>query len=115
MECWPRNLDITDPKASQYAGWPKTIRQWDNYGRRAAAYLPTLKVRGISDPVVQKVDQRQGEIVYTLRIKGQEFRPEVFSKGAYTVRISLQDSTMKELKDIQALEPDQPGELAVEF
>lgn len=24
MECWPRNVDVTDPTAEQYPGWPRT-------------------------------------------------------------------------------------------
>jgi len=115
MECWPRNVDITDPQAKQYPGWPKTIKQQDNYGRKAVAYLPTLKVSGMEDPVVQVIDQSDGQIVYTLRIKGREFRPKVFRKGAYTIRVGRQDGKIKELKDIEALEGDRPGELNVEF
>jgi hypothetical protein len=87
FECWPRNMDITAPGARQYPGWPVTIRQQDNYGRRAAAYLPALEVSGMTDPVVQVIDESNGETVYTLRIKGTAFRPKVFHKGLYTVRV----------------------------
>ena len=69
----------------------------------------------MEDPVVQVIDQTGGEIVYTLRIKGHEFRPKVFRKGAYTVKVGRQDGAIKELRDIAALDPEQPGELAVEF
>ena len=31
MECWPRNVDITEPTTQQYTGWPRTISQFDNY------------------------------------------------------------------------------------
>ncbi|MFN3484993.1 MAG: hypothetical protein ACK44W_05870, partial [Planctomycetota bacterium] len=45
MECWPRMIDPTDPAHAglQYPGWPHTIHQLDNYGRAAAAWLPTLE------------------------------------------------------------------------
>ena len=115
IECWPRNVDITDPAAKQYPGWPKTISQLDNYGRKAAAYLPTLKISGMEDPVVQVIDESDGEIVYTLRIKGNEFRPKVFSKGTYTVRVGDQPDGMKELTGIRALPPEEHGELEVRF
>jgi len=115
IECWPRNVDVTDPAARQYPGWPKTIRQLDNYGRKAAAYLPTLKIRGMDDPVVQVIDESNGEIVYTLRINGNEFRPKVFSSGTYTVRVGDQPHAMRELTGIQALPPGQHGELEVRF
>ncbi len=113
LECWPRNFDVTDPKTRQYPGWPKTIRQTDNYGRKAAAYLPTLKISGMEDPVVQVIDESDGQIVYTLRIKGREFRPKVFRKGKYTVKVGDQDERMKELKGIQTLAPNVKKELLV--
>jgi len=115
IECWPRNVDVTDPAAHQYPGWPKTIRQFDNYGRKAAAYLPTLRISGMKDPVVQVVDEAGGEVVYTLRIKGNEFRPKVFSEGTYTIRVGEQPDTMKELSGIRVLPPEEHGELAVRF
>jgi len=115
IECWPRNVDVTDPAAEQYPGWPKTIHQLDNYGRKAAAYLPTLRIRGMEDPVVQVVDEAGGEIVYTLRIKGDDFRPKVFSKGTYTIRVGEQPDAMEELTGIQALPPEEHAELEVRF
>ncbi len=87
IECWPRNVDITGPKARQHEGWPMTIDQQDNYGRKAVAYLPTLEVSGRRDPVVQVIDEAAGEWVYTLRIRGKRFQPKVFKKGAYTIKV----------------------------
>ena len=115
IECWPRNVDITDAADYQYPGWPKTIRQLDNYGRKAAAYLPTLKISGMKDAVVQVIDESNGEIVYTLRVKGTEFRPKVFSSGTYTVRVGDQPNKMKELTGIQAIPPEEDGKLEVHF
>jgi hypothetical protein len=115
MECWPRNADVTSPATKQYAGWPKTIHQYDNYGRKAVAYLPALKVSGLQDPVVQVIDEAGGEIVYTLRIQGQEFRPKVFKPGAYTVKVGDGREKTKELKNIEALDPAKTAELKVDF
>jgi hypothetical protein len=79
-------VDVTDP-ANQYTGWPRAIHQLDNYGRPAAAYLPTLRIPNAADPVVQVVDETRGETVYTARIQGSEFRPKVFREGRYTVKV----------------------------
>ncbi|MEM9185179.1 MAG: hypothetical protein AAGB00_01635 [Planctomycetota bacterium] len=93
MECWPRFVDVTDPAAEQFPGWPVTINQRDNYRRQPSAHLPTLKVSGaeqnpLGGPVVQVVDELTGAVVYTLRILGAEFRPPVFSaESTYTVRV----------------------------
>jgi hypothetical protein len=59
----------------------------DNYGRKAYGELPTIKVSGMVEPVVQVIDEADGEIVYTLRIKGTTFRPKVFRDGTYTVKV----------------------------
>jgi len=88
MENWPRFSDPAVKKnAVQYAGWPKTIKQTDNYGRQPAAWLPTLRVTGMEDPVVQVSDSASGEVLYTLRIKGTQFRPWTFAKGHYDIAV----------------------------
>ena len=85
MECWPRGSDVTDPKARQYTGWPITITQADNYGRKAKAWLPKLTMTGKADPVVQIIDEATKKTVYTIRIKGNAFQPKVFKPGTYTI------------------------------
>ncbi len=88
FECWPRYADPDDPETGgQYPGWPKTVDAEENYGRTPVAFLPTLEVSGLVDPVVQVIEEKNGEIVYTLRIKGTSFRPKVFKQGTYTVKV----------------------------
>lgn len=113
MECWPRNVDITDPKSKMYSGWPKTVKQVDNYGRKAVAYLPTLKISGMDNPIVQVIDQTDGTPVYTLRIQGTEFRPKVFKEGKYTIIVGDQDKKSKKLTDVKALSLDSKEELKI--
>ena len=57
----------------------------DNDGRQIAGYLPTLKFN-TANPVVQVVDDASGEILYTERIQGKEYRPRVFGGGSFTVK-----------------------------
>lgn len=104
IECWPRGVDVTLSAAEQYPGWPVTIDQLDNYGRKATAYLPTIEVTGTEDPVVQVVDEVYGDVVYTLRIKGRSFQPKVFRDGSYTVIISEQPGRAKTFNGIEAVE-----------
>jgi hypothetical protein len=88
MECWPRGVDVTQSGAKQYPGWPITIDQLDNYGRKPVAWLPEVEApAGISRPVVQVVDERGGEVVYTLRARTPRFKPWVFAEGSYRVQI----------------------------
>jgi hypothetical protein len=114
FECWPRNVDITDPNAKQYPGWPLTIKQQDNYGRQAVAWLPTIKVTGAKSPIVQIIDEADGEIVYTLRIKGDTFRPKVFKDGKYCIHVSAGEKS-KVFKAVDSLSADEPETLDVEF
>lgn len=84
--CWPRNIDITNEKAKPYKGWPFTFNQLDNYGRKAVAHLPTLKINK-PNQVVQLINERNNETVYTIRVKGSSFKPKVFENGTYTIKV----------------------------
>lgn len=116
IECWPRYADPTDPFARQYQGWPKTIHQLDNYGRKAAAWLPVIEVSGMIDPVVQIIDESENDIVYTLRIKGIRFRPKVFREGLYTVTVGeLGTDRIRKFTNIQSIGEDDDRVLNVDF
>ncbi len=117
MECWPRYADPADASTGgQYLGWPKTIHIEDNYGRKAVAYLPTINISGMTDPVVQVIDEQNGETVYTLRIKGTSFRPKVFKAGTYTVKVGEPDTgQMRTLKSVQSIEPGESRTMEVNF
>lgn len=88
-ECWPILSDPTRGDEEQYPGWPQTFAMQENDGREPVGYLPRLQVDGPGEvtPMVQVVEEDTGEIVYTLRLGGQEFRPPVYSKGSHTVRV----------------------------
>ena len=90
------------------------IDQLDNYGRKPVAYLPTVRVSGQNHPVVQIVEQASGQVVYTLRINGTTFRPKVFSKGAYTIKVG-EGSRRKVIKDVQAKSLDESRTVDVRF
>lgn len=115
MECWRRESDVTDPECRQFVGWPVTVRQQDNYGREAVAHLPLIQVSGAVDPVIQVIDEANGEVVYTLRIKGQAFRPKVFKAGAYTVVIRGTRGRAKELKSLKAITGDKTRTVKVDL
>ncbi|HEX6984767.1 MAG TPA: alkaline phosphatase D family protein, partial [Planctomycetaceae bacterium] len=113
FECWPYLADPTQP-GTQFEGWPVTVSVAENYGRKPAAHLPTLDISGVEDPVVQVVNEADGETVYTLRIKGRTFRPPVFAAGRYTIRVSDPDAgRRKEVTGVEAT-ADNTKRLAVE-
>jgi alkaline phosphatase D len=93
IECWRFLADVGDPKAGdQFPGWPLTISQFDNYGREAAAWLPALKIQGEPDPVVEIINEVTGELEYSVRIKGLEFEPWVFSNDLFTIRVGYPEA-----------------------
>lgn len=104
FENWPAENPGQAKDAGPLPGWPVVCSLLDNDGRRPAGYLPVLRFKGIDNPVVQVVEEASGEIVYTLRIRGNEFRPPVFRAGNYTVRCGQPGTgNWKELKKISSL------------
>ena len=85
MECWPRNVDITDPKTSQYPGWPKTISQFDNYSPSSWGQAGEITFN-VADPVVEVTDEVSKEVLYTVRIKGKTFRPHLPKGATFTLK-----------------------------
>lgn len=101
FECWPRNVDVSAPDARQYPGWPKTIRQDENYDRKPFGYLPEVTYPEGSDPVLEVIEEATGEFMYALRVTGSSYRPKVFAPGRYTV--TLDDGKAKTTSE--GLEP----------
>lgn len=86
MANWPRYADPGD--GEPYTGWPIRIRMEDNYGGRSVP-LPMVSVRNAENAVVQIIDEDSGELVYSIRMTGSEYRPMVAREGRYTVRAGL--------------------------
>ncbi|MBI2477770.1 MAG: alkaline phosphatase D family protein, partial [Planctomycetia bacterium] len=108
MECWPRSANPDNPQDKPYFGWPRMISQQDNYGRQAFGYLPTVNVTGMTNPIVQVVDEATNTIVYTLRISGSTFRPKVFAAGRYMLTVG--DGTKEHRKAVTGLTVVPEGE-----
>jgi hypothetical protein len=89
MECWPRYVDPEKNPDGQYSGWPITVSQEDNYARKPLGHLATIQIEGVQNPVVQLINEDNGQVEYSLRIKGNSFRPKVFSSGKYTLKVSV--------------------------
>ncbi|KLU04721.1 putative signal peptide and transmembrane protein [Rhodopirellula islandica] len=85
MECWPRNVDVTDPSAKQYPGWPLTISQFDNYNPPSWGKLGEITF-DVENPVVQLVDASTDEVLYTVRVAGNSFEPGAPKGKAFHVK-----------------------------
>ncbi|MEA2062347.1 MAG: twin-arginine translocation pathway signal protein, partial [Gemmatimonadota bacterium] len=113
---WPRWADPSRPGAKPYPGWPVAIDQTDNYNRKPAAWLPTIEVTGMSDPVVRVIDESNGEILYTLRIRGTSFRPRVFKEGLYCLVVGEPGTgRLKTFEHLQSMPESKKQTLDVRF
>ncbi|TWU46723.1 hypothetical protein [Rubripirellula reticaptiva] len=98
MECWPRNVDVTDPSAKQYPGWPRTISQFDNYNPPSWGQLGELTF-DVDSPVVQLIDSKSGEILYTVRTVGKSFVPGAPKGKTFIVKVGTDSPDTVVLKD----------------
>lgn len=115
MECWKLIFDANDPQPDdQFPGWPRTIAVKDNFSPEPVGHLPVISVTGRTDPVVQVIDESDREIVYTLRIKGTQYRPPVYTGGPFTVRIGERPGKVRVLTGLEVSEDD-GGVLEIEF
>jgi hypothetical protein len=118
VECWPILVDASEPGAGSrlFPGWPKTIGIEDNFPKQAVAWLPRVKVTGMANPVIQVVDEVSGEHVYTLRVRGGEWHPRVFSKtGVYTLRVGEPGQDFREYRGLRPSTKETAPELAIAF
>ncbi|WKX75655.1 alkaline phosphatase D family protein [Zobellia laminariae] len=79
------NLDIESDK-NTYPGWPLTIQQTDNDGRRPIGYLPKLEVK-LANQLLKIINEETKELVHAMRIKGNTYTPSVYELGKYTLII----------------------------
>jgi hypothetical protein len=117
IECWPRNVDPSNPDARQYPGWPMELNLEDNYGENATLRLPTLSLSNLEHPpVIQLIDERTDEIIYTVRAKSFEYTPKVLRPGVYTIRIGEPGTLkIKEINGISAFSQNQSDTLEISF
>lgn len=87
FECWPRFSKVADGDKAQFPGWPITIAQDANDGRKPHAQLPPVKLDGTPRPVVQVIAESTGEILYTVRAQSDTFTPRVYAPGKYTIKV----------------------------
>ena len=109
IECW-KMLENT-----QFKGWPRTISILDNYGRKPKYWLPEIKVEGSDNFVLKIIDQKTGEIEYSLRLRRSSFVPKVFKKSIYTVIVGIPEKGKWKLFDNVKPEKDQKKTIIVKF
>ena len=109
FECWPRFSNAQDGDKAQFPGWPITIKNSDNDGRKVVGWLPELIFEPGVRPVVQVIDEASNEILYTVRSPGSRFQPRVYSSSKHTVRIGLHRPTAVTLTNLEPRSQTEAG------
>jgi hypothetical protein len=86
FECWPRFAKVSDGDKAQFPGWPVTLKMTQNDGRNVMGWLPKLSFSK-PNPVVQVINDKTKDILYTVRIQGKTFQPKVYSMDPHSVRV----------------------------
>ena len=94
---WPRWVDPSLAGAKPFEGWPIVIDQLDNGLWGAKWELDSVETPEFPDPVVQVQDESNGEVVYTVRIRGTSFVPRIRKPGIYTVLAFDPDGAFKKV------------------
>ncbi len=101
MDAYRFLADKDNPTSDdQFPGWPLTISQMDNDGRKPVAFLPLLQINK-PDQVVKVLNEKDHSVVTVIRIKGASYQPPVYAEGVYTVQIG-EGAAVKELRGLQA-------------
>lgn len=99
FENWASNANIAKGD-KPFEGWPITIKQKDNDGRKQDGTLGTITVEGVEHPVYQVISEDSGEILYTIRAQGSTFSPPVYAAGKYTLNIGTNLPDGKSIKGL---------------
>lgn len=101
LEAFRFLADKDKPKEDdQFPGWPLTISQTDNDGRKAVAYLPRIEVNKPGQ-VVKIINENNHELINVFRMKNSAYQPEVYREGTYTLIVG-EGQQVKEIKDIRS-------------
>lgn len=84
-----------------------------NDGRKVAGYLPELIFGDAKIPVLQVIEDKSGDVLYTVRAQGGRFQPRVYSKSKHTVKIGPQKPDAKTLAGIEPKPKSAAGKLNV--
>jgi hypothetical protein len=115
FECWPRFSGAGGDDRAQFPGWPITVQMADNDGRKPAGWLPELLFEGAASPVVQVIEEKSGQILYTIRVRGERFQPRVYAPGKYTVKMGRDQASGPAIEGLVAADKAAAGQRTVRF
>jgi len=114
IECWPRYVNPAKNPGGQYDGWPITVQQDANYGRKAAGHLPEITISGLDKPVIQVYNETSNALEYAVRINSRQFKPKIFDAEA-TYRLMVGEPDQERWKEFNGLSPGDRDLLKIDF
>jgi hypothetical protein len=66
-------------------------------------YLPEIVFEEGLNGVVQVVEEKTGEVLYTVRTQGGTFSPRVYAEGKYTVKVGKDKPDAQTLKGLEPM------------
>ena len=115
FECWPRFVDARQGDKGQFPGWPLSFAMKDNDGRKPTGWLPELHFPKADSAVVQVIDEKTGEMLYTVRTASNRFRPPVYSPGPFTLNAGPDRPTRYQTKSLAPVAKDDKRTISVKF
>ncbi len=79
--------------ANMFPGFPKTIRQSQNYAKKPTAWLPEFYSTNQENIVIEVWNEATNTLEYTFRISGKTFKPHTFSVQKHRVVLRHNDAT----------------------
>ena len=115
FECWPRFVDARKGDTVQFPGWPLTFSMHENDGRKPTGWLPELHFPTTKSAVVQVIDEKTGETLYTVRTASNRFRPPVYSPGPFTLNAGPDRPTVYRARSLAPVARDDKTTISVKF
>jgi len=115
FECWPRFVDVREGDKVQFPGWPVSFDMKDNDGRKPTGWLPELRFPAADSGVVQVIDEKTGEVLYTVRTASNRFRPPVYSPGPFTLKAGPDRPNQYRIKSLRPSRKDDKTTMTLKF
>lgn len=115
FECWPRFSDAKKGDKAQFPGWPIKVAMDANDGRKVMGYLPEIVFENGIDGVVQVVEEKTGEVLYTVRTQGGKFSPRVYAEGKHTVKVGKDKPDSQTFMGLVSKPDGNPAQLRVKL
>ena len=115
FECWPRFSDVRMGDKAQFPGWPIKVAMDANDGRKVVGYLPEIVFEEGVNGVVQVVEEKTGEVLYTVRTQGGTFSPRVYAEGKYTVKVGKDKPDAQTVKELEPMPASNTGQKKIKI